>query len=389
MTQMRKMISKTMPLWIILSSLAMAVVMIMAKPPAQAVENKFIPPLVETQPVVKQNIRVLIESQGTVSPRTEIILMSEVSGKIEWMSDQLQTGATFSVGDVLLKLEKRDFELAMIAAESNLSQARVNFERELAESELAEKEWKRIKGKGKASDLTLRKPQLAQAKALLAAAEAGYEQAERNFSRADVKAPFSGRVRSKNADVGMVVSPGVTLAQVYATDFVEVTLPIAEQDLEFLDIPLDGRFIPKDDQPKVTLYIEYAGKSNQWKGKITRSSAEIDSQTRMLSVMAQVSDPYKNIGQAMPLKVGMFVKAKIEGKELPDIVIVPRHTVRNEKIWVVDREGILRQKSVEILRYERDMAYIYGGLDSTEAVLLTRLGVLIDGMKLNQKQVEK
>ena len=379
---MKIIFKKYTPFWILLGSLIMTVVMILAKPAVQSTEKKFIPPLVETQPVIMKDIRVKVESQGTVTPRTEIRLMPEISGKIDWVSDNLQSGATFHKGDVLLRLNKRDYELALIAAESNLSQAKVNYEREMAESLLAAREWERING-GEASDLTLRKPQLAQAKALLAAMEAGYEQAERNLFRTDIISPFNGRIRKKNVDVGMVVGPSIALAQVYATDIVEISLPIAEKDLAFLNIPLDGRNIPTNEQPSVLLHTLYAGKQAFWEGKIIRSAAEIDSRTRMLSVIAQVSNPYTH---NLPLKVGMFVKAEIEGKQFLQIAVVPRYTVRDNKIWVVNEEGVLFQKDVEVLRYEHNSAFIRSGLSSEDAILLTRLAVLVEGMKLNQKK---
>ena len=380
---MKKLLKKYLPLWIILGSLLVATMMISPKPSAKANIQKFVPPVVETQIVISQEYQVRVESQGTVVPRTEIQLMSEVSGKIQKVSSKLQTGAKFEIGDPLIYLEKRDFELSLISAESSLSQARVNYEREKAESELAAKEWKKING-GKASDLTLRKPQLLQAKAILAAAEAVYEQAERNLDRTTIRAPFEGRVREKMVDVGMVISPGLAVAQIYATDYVEISLPIAEQDLIFLGIPLDGSFIEKRSQPYVELFTEFGGEELSWSGTIVRSSAEIDSKTRMLSVIAQVSDPYQKTSNMLPLKVGIFVKAAIKGRIFNDIIKIPRFTVRDNKVWVVNQEGILDQKQIKILRYENDTVLVSEGLDSSDAVLLTRLAVLIKGMKLNK-----
>ena len=381
---MKKLLKKYLPLWIILGSSLVATMMISAKPKAKANIQKFIPPVVETQIVISQEYQVRVESQGTVVPRTEIQLMSEVSGKIQKVSSKLQTGAKFEIGDPLIYLEKRDFELSLISAESSLSQARVNYEREKAESELAAKEWKKING-GKASDLTLRKPQLLQAKAILAAAEAIYEQAERNLNRTTIRAPFKGRVRQKMVDVGMVVSPGLTIAQIYATDYVEISLPIAEQDLAFLGIPLDGSFIEKKYQPYVELFTEFGGEELSWSGTIVRSSAEIDSKTRMLSVIAQVSDPYQKTSNMLPLKVGIFVKAAIKGKTFNNLIKIPRFTVRDNKVWVVNQEGILDQKQIKILRYENDTVLVSEGLDSSDSILLTRLTVLIKGMKLKKK----
>ena len=380
---MKKLLKKYLPLWIIIGSLLIATMMISARPRAVSNIQKFVPPAVETQVVIPQQYQVKIESQGTVTPRTEIQLMTEISGKIQKVSSQLQTGAKFEKDDPLIFLEKRDFELSLIAAESSLSQARVNYEREKAESELAGKEWKKING-GKASDLTLRKPQLLQAKAILAAAEAVYEQAERNLDRTIIRAPFKGRVRKKMVDVGMVVSPSIAIAQIYATDYVEISLPIAEQDLAFLGIPLDGRVIKKSSQPYVELFTDFGGQQLSWSGTIIRSSAEIDSKTRMLSVIAQVSDPYRKTSNTLPLKVGIFVKAAIKGKTFNDIIKIPRFTVRDNKVWVVNQEGLLDQKQVKILRYEDDSALVIEGLNVSDSVLLTRLAVLVKGMKLKK-----
>jgi len=380
---MKKLLKKYLPLWIIIGSLLIATMMISARPRAVSNIQKFVPPAVETQVVIPQQYQVKIESQGTVTPRTEIQLMTEISGKIQKVSSQLQTGAKFEKDDPLIFLEKRDFELSLIAAESSLSQARVNYEREKAESELAGKEWKKING-GKASDLTLRKPQLLQAKAILAAAEAVYEQAERNLDRTIIRAPFKGRVRKKMVDVGMVVSPSIAIAQIYATDYVEISLPIAEQDLAFLGIPLDGSVIKKSSQPYVELFTDFGGQQLSWSGTIIRSSAEIDSKTRMLSVIAQVSDPYRKTSNTLPLKVGIFVKAAIKGKTFNDIIKIPRFTVRDNKVWVVNQEGLLDQKQVKILRYEDDSALVIEGLNVSDSVLLTRLAVLVKGMKLKK-----
>lgn len=381
--KMKKLLKKYLPLWIILGSFLITIMLINAKPSYITNIQKFVPPAVETQLVIPQQYQVKIKSQGTVTPRTEIQLMPEVTGKIEKVSPKLQNGAKFEKSDPLIYLEKRDFELILIAAESSLSQARVNYKREKAESELAAKEWEKING-GQASDLTLRKPQLSQAKAILAAAAAGYEQAERNLDRTIIRAPFKGRVRQKMVDVGMVVSPGLAIAQLYATDYVEISLPIAEQDLVFLGIPLDGSPIKKSSQPYVELFTEFGGQQLSWNGTVVRSSAEIDPKTRMLSVIAQVSDPYQKTSNTLPLKVGIFVKAAIKGQVFNDIVKIPRHTVRDNKVWVVNQEGILDQKQIQILRYEDDSALVIKGLDVSDSVLLTRLAVLVKGMQLKK-----
>ena len=178
---------------------------------------------------------------------------SEVSGKIIWVSENFSSGGTFTKGDTLIKLDSRDYELALVTAESNLSQSKVALQREIAESNIAKQEWDKVSD-GEASDLALRKPQLAQANAFFAASEATYEQAKRNLNRTSIVAPFDGRVRKKNTDLGAIISPGIPLGMIYATDYVEVRLPIANVDLSFLDIPLDGTLIELYKQPQVKLF---------------------------------------------------------------------------------------------------------------------------------------
>ena len=285
-------------------------------------------------------------------------------------------------GDILLRIDKRDYELNLTNAESNLYQAKVNLEREIAESQIAKDQWIRNR-EGTPSDLALRKPQLAQAQALLKAAEANFEIAQRNLSRTSLKAPFDGRIKNKFVDVGAVISPGVPLAQIYSTDKIEIYLPIAEQDLEFLDINLDGNPIPNEKRPNLVLYNDYGGKKFYWEGQIVRSTAEIDPQTRMISLIGEINNPFEGSYSDNPLKIGMFLNAIIDGKKFNDVVRVPRYAVRDDKIWVVNQEGILTSKKVTVLRYEQGQALIISGLDNGDEILLTKLSAPVDGMRLN------
>ena len=384
---MKKIVKKYTASSIVVISFGITVIMIFAKPAPKSVQNKFVPPVVETMNAIPQSYKVQINSQGTVVPRTEITLTSEIPGKIDFVSRKIQSGSSFDKGDTLLVLDQRDFELALIAAQSSMYQAQVVYERELAESEVAKKEWGNING-GKASNLALRKPQLDQAKAALAAAEANYQRALLNVERTYILAPFKGRVRNEYVDVGMVVSPGIPLAQIYAVDMVEVTLPIAESDIKFLSIPLDGRMVPFSKQPGMTLSSSFAGFTQRWNGKILRSAAEIDSRTRMLSVIGQV--PVKPSKQStVPIKVGMFVNATIEGRSFNDIFVIPREKVRDGEVWVLNNEGILSKREVSVLRYEKDKALISNGFEAGDKVLLTRLDVLVEGMKLEKKDKSK
>ena len=371
---MNSYIKKYSPLIIISVSIIIFVLMIRLRPEAKFEEPKIIPQLVETMVAYPSEVGAKISSQGTIRPEHEIFVTSELSGKVTWVSKNFLDGAGFQIGDTLMKIEKRDYELALISTESSLFQARLALEREEAEANLASIEWKRV-GKGDASSLTLREPQLAQARAVLAAAEAAYEQSKRNLERTSIIAPFDGRVRKKMVDLGTNLIPGSRLADIYATASFEVRLPIADKDIPFIGIPLDGTSIDPANRPEVRLSTSYGGDELNTKGSIVRSQSEIDPKTRMISVIATIPISNANSG----FKVGMFVNAEINGLSFPGVTVVPRSAVKDNMIWVVIDEK-LRRKSVEVIRFEKDFAFISDGLNKNDRILITRLSSYVDGM---------
>ena len=371
---MNNYIKKYSPLIIILVSIIIFALMIRLRPEAKFEEPKIIPQLVETMVAYPSEVGAKISSQGTIRPEHEIFVTSELSGKVTWVSKNFLDGAGFQIGDTLMKIEKRDYELALISTESSLFQARLALEREEAEANLASIEWKRV-GKGDASSLTLREPQLAQARAVLAAAEAAYEQSKRNLERTSIIAPFDGRVRKKMVDLGTNLIPGSRLADIYATASFEVRLPIADKDIPFLGIPLDGTSIDPANRPEVRLSTNYGGDELNTKGFIVRSESEIDPKTRMISAIATIPISNANSG----FKVGMFVNAEINGLSFPGVTVVPRSAVKDNMIWVVIDEK-LRRKSVEVIRFEKDFAFISDGLNKNDRILITRLSSYVDGM---------
>ena len=369
---------KFTPFVIVLASLIIFVLMIKLKPEAEFQKPKIIPQVVETMAAYPSQVTAKISSQGTIRPEHEILITSEVAGKVEWISPKFLDGAGFRSGDTLMKIEKRDYELALITTESSLFQAKLALEREQAESKLANIEWERV-GKGDASSLTLREPQLAQARAVLAAAEAAYEQSKRNLKRTVILAPFDGRVRKKMVDIGANLVPGSRIADIYNTLNLEVRLPIADKDIPFLGVPLDGTTLSKGKRPSVVLTTSYGGDTFQASGFIVRAESQIDPKTRMISVIATI--PMNRINEK--LKVGMFVNAEIDGLLYDGITIVPRSAVKNDMIWVVEA-NVLRKKSVEVIRYEKDFAFIADGLEKNDRVLTTRLDSYVDGMPVRE-----
>ncbi|NIP13567.1 MAG: efflux RND transporter periplasmic adaptor subunit [Pseudomonadales bacterium] len=326
--------------------------------------------------VVPQAIRLTVHSQGTVVPNTESELIPEVSGRVEWISPSLVNGGYFERGEVLLRLEATDYRSALTRADAHLDRAEAEFEHAQYEYQrLKSLEARQLASKSQMEN-SLRASRVA--KASLQEARAAIEQAKRDLERTALTAPFDGLVRREAVDVGQFVSRGAPVATVYASDQAEVRLPIADRQLAFLNLPVDHRGeLPAEQQPLVTLRAEYAGRSLLWEGTIVRTEAQIDTASRMVHVVARVS----NVEQPVPLNVGLFVNAEIEGLLADDIVVLPRTALRNgNRVLVVDSENSLRFRDIEPLRLYKDEVLVQAGLAAGERVCVSPLQTAIEGM---------
>lgn len=351
--------------------------------PGQKVEEVRVHP-VQAARVQPQDYTITVESRGTVRPRTESILIPEVSGQIVEISDSLRPGGFFEKGDLLLRVDPRDYEAAVTMAESQLAQAKVAWEEENARSEQAVEDWKRLGRSGEPPPLVARRPQVAEAQARIAAQEAALERARRDLERTRITAPYAGCVLEKMVDVGQVVSPSTRLAQIYAVDVAEIELPVTNEDLAFLDLPESyrGDAAAGGPGPQVRLKAGYGGREHCWKGRVVRTAGAIDARSRQLYVTAQVDDPYgRQEPGKPPLKAGLFVDARITGRTLADVFVIPRLAIRDQNaVMVIDANNQVRRRELDIVWSTRSHVVAQDGLKAGETVCLTRLPLGIDGL---------
>ena len=224
------------------------------------------------------------------------------------------------------------------------------------------------------------------ASANLADARIALEQAEWDLARIEITAPFEGRVREESVDVGQFVSRGAAIASIYATDYAEIRLPIADDQLAYLRLP-NMREANEDEGPAVRLRARFAGMEHEWMGRVVRTEGEIDPRSRMVHVVARVEHPYRtdeDAGDARaPLAVGLFVQAEIEGPVLEDVIVVPRYAMRDDShVLVVDAENRLRTRSVEVLRIDRDDVLIRSDLAAGERICVSPIQIVVEGMQV-------
>ena len=322
---------------------------------------------------VQDDVQLKVKTQGETRPRTEIDLVPEVGGKIVYVSPNFIEGGIIKKGETLLRIEDADFKVAVIRAEANVAQAEQVLVREEAEGAIAKKDYEEL-GRGEASPLALRLPQQAQARASLQAAQAEVESAKLQLTRTSVRAPFTGRVRTKDSDLGQFVTPGRTLGRIFSTDVVEVRLPLTDNDLSKMELPFGYVAKNRALAPDVKLSATIAGKLRNWDAKIMRTDSTYDTQTRALFAIAEVFDPYgKGISDdGIPLPPGLFVDAAVNGKKFEDVIILPRDGLRPEnEVYVVDDKGKAEIRSTTVLDTNAQDAYLINGVEAGELVVLS------------------
>jgi RND family efflux transporter MFP subunit len=332
---------------------------------------------VETINLEPSSYPVWIESYGSADPLTKTQLVSDVSGRVISVSNNIRAGASFKSGDTLLTIDPRDFEIEVDVAKSSVADAWVKYKQELAQADIAEHDWNVKPGTVEGRDLALRKPQVAAALAGYDAAKARLAKAQLNLERTEVKAPFDGKVLKQMVDLGQVLNPSQTIAEIYSTDYIEVRLPVKAQDLAHINLPAD--LINLDDitqinLPTVTFEGELGGKTYTWQGKLVRSEGAFDASTRMLYLVAKLDNPFVSTNQLPALRVGQFLRAKIQGKALNNVYAIPRSAVSQNNMIAVAEKGVLKKYKINPLWTDANSVII--AADSNNNDLSTTVAVI-------------
>lgn len=371
------------PLVIVLAAAWLAKYFVETKPEPGKFEMPPQVTKVEATRLKPQSYQIFLDTQGTIRPRTTTTLIPDVSGRIVEVSSNFREGSFFEKGETLLKIEKVNYETALVIAESSVAEAERVLQEEKIRSEQALENWRRL-GKGdNPGDLVARKPQLREAEARLRAARAQVEQAKRDLERTEVKAPFDGRIVEQIVDVGQFVSSNTQLGRAFATDVMEVRLPLTNRQLSFIDLPAAGS--KAEDRPDVLIRGQIGRRVEEWTGQVVRVDSSIDEASRQLFVVAEIKDPYHlRDGDVSPLlKIGMFVDALVKGETLENVFVLPRQAVRvGGEVILIDKENKIRRRKVDPVWSEEDKVVIPagpGGLEAGDVVCLTPLAYPANG----------
>ena len=331
-------------------------------------------------------IQLNVETQGEVRPKREIVVAPQIAGRISYVSPNFVEGGFIRRGEVLIRLEAADYELGVVRARSTVATAEQRLAQEIAEADIARQDLEGL-GITDASPLARREPQLAEARAALASAEAQLADAQLALKRTAVVAPFDGRVRELNANIGQFVGAGTPLGTIFSSDVVEIDLPLTDNELGRLGLSLAFEDTKATPGPEVVFSADVAGQTRTWTGTLKRTAAAVSPRTRLITAIAEVEDPYGKAAElsGMPLAPGLYVNAAINGRTVENVVKVPRASLRGlDQVYVGDPEtGTLSIRQVRVVDSSTEGAFLLSGVEPGEYVITSPIKSVVDGMRIS------
>lgn len=370
---------KLLPIGILLAAVIVALIIRGNPPEARQRPARVGPQLtVETTTLAPQSYQIVVPTYGFVRPRRQTLMVSQVAGQIVSTAASFDEGRFFSKGDVLLRIDPRDYEADVQIAAATLADGKQMLAEEQARAEQALIDWQRLGNEGDAPSLVLREPQMQAAQARVSSAEASLTKAKLDLERTAIRAPYDGRVLSQMVELGQVVSANTQLGEIFSTDIAEVRLPIKNSDLRFVDLPdRAGSPVP------VSVYSELVS-DHVWQAQIVRTEGAIDDTARQLHVIAEIPTPFEEESPGS-LKIGEYVTAKISGRELHDVIMIPASAIYQGSYAYVVEDGLLQRRELDIAWSNESEALVAAGLDAGEELVTTLLGQVTSGVAVKIK----
>jgi RND family efflux transporter MFP subunit len=386
---MRKLYKALLPVLIVAAGVLVALTLIRTRPQAARAPTPSLPTLVEVISVSSTTEFASVEAMGTVVAAQQVTLFPEVAGKVVRQSRHLSPGGRFKAGELLLQLDPRDYSLAAEQQESNVERAAFELEVERSRQRVAEREWQSL---GEASgsepdtlgrDVALRTPHLKNATAALAAAKSGLERAALNVERTRITAPFNGFIQEESVDVGQIVTPQTKLGVLIGSDEFWIQVSVPMDRLGLLAIP--GVNAERGSEVRV---IQETGSSPvERSGQVVRLMGDLDPAGRMARVLVSVVDPLGLSATApadrLPLLLGAYVRAEIQGTQLEDVLVIPRAALQEQdRVYVMDARDQLTIKTVSVAYRRPSTVLVQSGLAPGDRVIVSRVPIVQEGMLL-------
>lgn len=362
------------PLLIILLAAVVARGMIKRKAEPEKLQSGRVIPSVSVLTLKPSEKALSIVGNAVVQPFQKVNIVPEVKGKVTYVSEKLSSGALIKKGELLLKINDKDYRYNLQSVQSNFENAKLGLLMEQEESRIAKEQWEEYQSgnpNATASLFTLREPQLKKAEVTLKSAEAQVGIARLNLNRTKITSPFNAVAVTKSVDVGQVVgaSPVTVL---YGTDLAKLIVPLSREDLEILG-DLKGT--------EVTVQSEVQGKLYSWKGKVLGTSPELNPASRMVDVIVTVANPLTQ-NPDKELQFGTYTDILFQQTQKTTYYTIPRKALSNGNSVNLVEDGRLQKKSVRLLKWDGDFAHIEGDLKEGDQLITTVMDLTVDSMEV-------
>lgn len=380
-----KITQAVLTLFVLVVGIAMLMLFLKYRKSPERAEQKLPAPLVQVRTLSAGDVQMVVEGYGTVRPKVQVQIIPEVAGKVVFVHSELKTGGIIPAHERIVQIDPRDYELAVRQAEAAVAEAQVRIDTEIAEAEVARREWQQLHPETEpSSPLVLREPQIRQAQAGLESAKAQLATAELRLERTTISLPFDVLIASETVDLGQYVGIGQALATAYGIEAFEIEVPLEDRDLAWFDVlqgsaTLESAAV-ETDRVTASVHADFAGQEHIWTGQVTRTTGQVDPLSRMIPVVIEVPQPLDTSEGKPPLLPGAFVKVLIAGRMLENAVAVPRDAIRGQNsIWLVNNDR-LHVTELDIVRTDREFAYVTSGLPEQATIITSALDAVVDGM---------
>jgi RND family efflux transporter MFP subunit len=347
---------------------------------------------VEVIDVSARKLKPSIVAYGSLQPARRLTLPAQVGGRVVFVNPALELGGRVAAGETLVEIEKADFELAAQRAQARLEEARAALEIEQGRQAFARQElesFEEFEDPVQSSDnleLILREPQLRRIRAGIERAQADLERARLDLERATVTAPFDSIVEAEQIEIGQVLQPGSTVAEIVGTDAAHVIVRVQARHLQYLDIPgwnaetgSSGTVRYRVGDQEITRPL-----------RIRRLAGSLDEAGRMARLLCEVDDPFglRRPGEPAPddlrpLLFNAFVEVGLETARERSLFELPAGVLRNRgRLYVMTPDDTLAIREPPVFLRSGELVYLSGGLEPGDRVITSLIADPIEGMAL-------
>ncbi len=320
---------------------------------------------------------------GQVVDRDEMKVQSKVTGSV--VEKYVKGGQDVVEGQMLFKIDDRQYQSAVLQAEANLAKSKTTLARERVDLQRDEELWQ--SSAISEQKLVNQRAAVKAQESEVAANEAILQKAKEDLADTIVYAPMSGRLGIDDVPVGTLANAGSTpLATIGVVDPVYVQFAVSEQ--EYLRLFRGQREDERSGrgQPDLKIALTLAdGSSYPYNGQFAEYDRTLGNETGTLTVRTIFRNPE---GLLVP---GMYARVEASGLKIPGAMLVPERALQQllgETLVIVARsDNTSAVRKITLGEKIGSYYVVKSGLKADDWVVVEGLTNLRDGMPLEVTQV--